>query len=141
MATVKFKDNTLTLLGNEVAVGQAAPDFKVQKSADMSDYTLASAAGKTRIIATVPSLDTPVCDLEAKTFQRRGEQAAQRGDRRRQHGPALRAEALVRRGERRQSRHCERSPRSVVRQELRPADFRRTVGSSPRARGIRHRPR
>ena len=68
MATVKFKDATLTLLGNEVKVGQTAPDFKVQKSADMGDYTLASGAGKTRIIATVPSLDTPVCDLETKRF-------------------------------------------------------------------------
>ena len=68
MATVKFKDTTLTLLGNEVKAGQSAPDFKVQKSADMSDYTLVSGAGKTRIIATVPSLDTPVCDLEAKRF-------------------------------------------------------------------------
>jgi thiol peroxidase len=68
MATVKFKDATLTLLGNEVKVGQTAPDFKVQKSADMSDYTLGSSAGKTRIIATVPSLDTPVCDLETKRF-------------------------------------------------------------------------
>ena len=68
MATVKFKDSVLTLLGSEVKVGQAAPDFKVQKSADMSDYTLASGAGKTRIIATVPSLDTPVCDVEAKRF-------------------------------------------------------------------------
>jgi thiol peroxidase len=68
MATVKFKDNTLTLLGSEVAVGQTAPDFKVQKSGDMSDYTLASGAGKTRIVATVPSLDTPVCDLETKRF-------------------------------------------------------------------------
>ena len=68
MATVKFKDSTLTLLGSDVRVGQAAPDFKVQKSADMSDYTLASSTGKTRIIATVPSLDTPVCDLETKRF-------------------------------------------------------------------------
>ena len=68
MATVKFKDATLTLVGSDVKVGQTAPDFKVQKSADMSDYTLASGAGKTRIIAAVPSLDTPVCDLEAKRF-------------------------------------------------------------------------
>ena len=68
MATVKFKDATLNLLGNDVRVGQSAPDFKVQKSADMSDYTLGSGAGKIRIIATVPSLDTPVCDLEAKRF-------------------------------------------------------------------------
>src|SRR5215468_749399 len=68
MATVTFKGSPVTLLGNEVKVGQTAPDFKVQKSADMSDYTLSSASGKTRIIATVPSLDTPVCDLETKRF-------------------------------------------------------------------------
>ena len=68
MATVMFKDKPVTLLGNEVKVGQAAPDFKIQKSSDMSDYTLASAAGKTRIIASVPSFDTPVCDLETKRF-------------------------------------------------------------------------
>src|SRR5437762_135309 len=34
----------------------------------MSDYMLASAAGKTRIIASVPSFDMPVCDLEIKRF-------------------------------------------------------------------------
>ena len=68
MATVMFKDKPVTLLGNEVKVGQAAPDFKVQISVDMSDYTLGSSAGKTRILATVPSLDTPVCDLETKRF-------------------------------------------------------------------------
>jgi thioredoxin-dependent peroxiredoxin len=68
MATVMFKGNPVTLLGNEVKVGQAAPDFKVQKSADMNDYTLASTPGKTRIVATVPSLDTPVCDMETKRF-------------------------------------------------------------------------
>ncbi len=67
MAKVAFKGNPVTLLGNEVKVGQAAPDFKVQKS-DMSDYTLSTSAGKTRIIASVPSLDTPVCDTEAKRF-------------------------------------------------------------------------
>lgn len=67
MANVAFKGNPVTLLGNEVKVGQAAPEFKVQKS-DMSDYTLGTSAGKTRIIATVPSLDTPVCDLETKRF-------------------------------------------------------------------------
>jgi len=67
MAKVAFKGNPVTLSGNEVKVGQAAPDFKVQKG-DMSDYTLASSSGKTRIIATVPSLDTPVCDMETKRF-------------------------------------------------------------------------
>ena len=67
MAKVSFKGNPVNLSGNEVRVGQAAPDFKVQKS-DMGDYTLGTAAGKTRIVATVPSLDTPVCDMETKRF-------------------------------------------------------------------------
>lgn len=67
MATVTFKGNPVTLVGNEVKVGQTAPDFKVQKT-DLSDYTLNSSYGKTRIIASVPSLDTPVCDMETKRF-------------------------------------------------------------------------
>lgn len=67
MATVTFKGNPVTLVGNEVKVGQTAPDFKVQKT-DLTDYTLNSSVGKTRIIASVPSLDTPVCDMETKRF-------------------------------------------------------------------------
>jgi thiol peroxidase len=67
MATVTFKGNPVNLAGSEVQVGQEAPDFNVQKT-DMSDYTLATGAGKTRIIASVPSLDTPVCDAETRRF-------------------------------------------------------------------------
>jgi len=67
MASVTFKGNPVTLSGQEVKVGQAAPDFKAQKT-DLSDYTLSASSGKTRIIASVPSLDTPVCDLETKRF-------------------------------------------------------------------------
>ena len=67
MASVTFKGNPITLVGNEVKVGQAAPDFKVQKI-DLTEYTLSGSSGKTRIVASVPSLDTPVCDLETKRF-------------------------------------------------------------------------
>jgi thiol peroxidase len=67
MAAVSFKGSPVTLVGTEVKVGQSAPDFKVQK-ADLSDYTLNTSPGKTRIVAAVPSLDTPVCDLETKRF-------------------------------------------------------------------------
>jgi thiol peroxidase len=67
MANVTFKGNPVNLAGNEVKVGQTAPDFKVQKS-DMSEYSLGSSAGKTRVILSVPSLDTPVCDMETKRF-------------------------------------------------------------------------
>ncbi|HSB09135.1 MAG TPA: thiol peroxidase [Blastocatellia bacterium] len=67
MANVTFKGNPVSLAGNEVKSGQTAPDFKVQKS-DMSEYSLGSSAGKTRVILSVPSLDTPVCDAETKRF-------------------------------------------------------------------------
>ena len=67
MASVTFKGNPVTLIGNEVGVGQTAPDFKLQKI-DLTEYTLSASAGKTRIVASVPSLDTPVCDLETKRF-------------------------------------------------------------------------
>ena len=67
MASVTFKGNPVTLAGSEVKVGQPALDFKAQKT-DMSDYTLSSSLGKTRIILSVPSLDTAVCDLETRRF-------------------------------------------------------------------------
>jgi thiol peroxidase len=67
MPAVTLKGNPVTLVGAEIQVGQTAPDFKLQKQ-DLSDYTLGSSAGKTRILLSVPSLDTPVCDLETKRF-------------------------------------------------------------------------
>src|SRR4026209_2620509 len=50
MASISFKGNPVTLAGPDVKEGQDAPDFRLQKL-DMSDYTLESGAGKTRIIA------------------------------------------------------------------------------------------
>jgi thioredoxin-dependent peroxiredoxin len=70
---VKLKGNPVALAGNELTPGQTAPDFKLQDNA-LQDVTLATTGGKTRIIATIPSLDTPVCALETKKFN---EQAGQ----------------------------------------------------------------
>ena len=67
MANVTFKGNPVTLKGGEVTVGQKAPAFTAQK-VDMSDYTLGESEGMTRILSAVPSLDTPVCDLETRRF-------------------------------------------------------------------------
>ena len=63
----KLKGGPVDLAGPELKVGDAAPDFKLQAD-DLSDVTLACSAGKTRIIAAVPSLDTPVCHTETKRF-------------------------------------------------------------------------
>jgi len=73
---ITLKGNPMTLLGEELKVGDAAPAFSL-KAVDMSDKTLADYAGKVKIIATVPSLDTPVCDVETKRFNT---EAASLGD-------------------------------------------------------------
>ena len=62
-----FKGNPLTLIGAEVKVGQQAPDFSAL-AGDLTPVTLASSKGKTRLIISVPSLDTPVCDAETRRF-------------------------------------------------------------------------
>ncbi|RMF62161.1 MAG: thiol peroxidase [Calditrichaeota bacterium] len=64
---VTFKGNPLTLLGPEIKVGDKAPDFKVL-AGDLSEVTLSTDSGKVRLILSVPSLDTPVCDQETKRF-------------------------------------------------------------------------
>jgi thioredoxin-dependent peroxiredoxin len=64
---VTMKENSLTLLGNEVKVGDKAPDF-VALDTDLSPVKFSSFHGKVCILASVPSLDTPVCDLETRRF-------------------------------------------------------------------------
>ena len=64
---VTLKGNPVDLAGSALAVGATAPDFSLQ-GADLKDVTLANSAGKVRVIATIPSLDTPVCHKETKLF-------------------------------------------------------------------------
>lgn len=64
---VTFKNNPLTLIGPELKAGDRAPDFKTVDK-DLKPVTLASSKGKTRLISVVPSIDTPVCDLQTKRF-------------------------------------------------------------------------
>ncbi len=64
---VTFKGGPMTLLGPELKVGDNAPDFTVVDNA-MAPVTLGSSKGKTRLICSVPSLDTPVCSIETKKF-------------------------------------------------------------------------
>ena len=64
---VSVDGHPLTLLGPEIKVGDKAPDFSVI-SADFSEITLESSAGRIRMILSVGSLDTDVCDAETKRF-------------------------------------------------------------------------
>jgi len=64
---VSARGNGLTLLGPDIKVGDKAPDFKVVDNG-MQPVTLADSAGKVLLIATVPSLDTGVCDAMTRRF-------------------------------------------------------------------------
>ena len=64
---ITLKGNPMVLLGNEVKVGDAAPDATVVAN-DLSEVKISSYKGKKLIISAVPSLDTPICDLETKRF-------------------------------------------------------------------------
>ena len=66
-AAITLKGNPVTLIGDELKVGDKAPDFKL-KAVDMSDKSLADFAGKVKILSIVPSLDTPVCDTQTRKF-------------------------------------------------------------------------
>ena len=76
MVQVTFKNGPVTLIGNEVKVGDAAPDFTVLAN-DLSPVTLSDSEGKIRLFSVVPSLDTGVCDAQTRKFN---EAAAELGD-------------------------------------------------------------
>lgn len=72
---ITFKGNPMTLLGPDVKVGDKAPNFTVVAN-DLSPVTLATSAGKTRLVVAVPSLDTPVCDMEVRRFNQEASKLA-----------------------------------------------------------------
>ena len=68
---ITFKGAPLTLAGKEVAAGQPATDFKLHYfDGGMHELTLADLKGKPTLISVVPSLDTPVCATQTRTFNK-----------------------------------------------------------------------
>ncbi len=75
-STITLEGKPLTLLGPEVKIGQKAPNFRfvapydrVEKFSTSKEVELAQSQGKLRLISVVPSLDTPVCDLQTQRFE------------------------------------------------------------------------
>jgi thiol peroxidase len=68
-AAVTFKGNPMTLVGPQIKVGDKAPDFKAANTA-ATTVSLNDSAGKARMFSVVPSLDTPVCSMQTKTFEK-----------------------------------------------------------------------
>jgi len=73
---VTMRKNPLTLLGDEVNVGERAPDF-IALDPNLTQVKFSSFLGKICILSSVPSLDTPVCDMETRKFN---EEASKLGD-------------------------------------------------------------
>ena len=68
--SITFKGNPLTLVGRNLKPGDPAPDFKVF-SHDLKETGLVDFKNKIKVINLFPSLDTPVCDLQVKEFNKR----------------------------------------------------------------------
>ena len=65
---IKVGGKDATVIGNDVKVGEVAPDFTLHTNDWAPMRGLADTAGKVRILAAVPSLDTSVCDRETRRF-------------------------------------------------------------------------
>jgi len=74
--TTILSGKPVTLLGAEIRVGQNAPGFslvppmeRVELSLTAKNVSLEESNGKVRLITVVPSLDTPVCDMQTRRFE------------------------------------------------------------------------
>jgi thiol peroxidase len=73
---ITMRGNPLTLVGTELKVGDQAPDVTLLGN-DLSPVKLSSYKGRVRILSAVPSLDTPVCDMQTRKFN---DEAGKLGD-------------------------------------------------------------
>ncbi len=64
---VTMRGNPVTLIGEEIKLGDTAPDFTVVAN-DLTPVTFSSFKGKVCVLSSVPSLDTPICDTSTRRF-------------------------------------------------------------------------
>lgn len=67
MAQVTLKGNPVQVNGELPKVGAQAPAFSLV-AGDLSDVTLASLAGKRKVLNIFPSVDTPTCATSVRQF-------------------------------------------------------------------------
>ncbi|WP_448334664.1 thiol peroxidase [Bellilinea sp.] len=65
---ITFAGRDVTVVGPDLKVGEIAPEFTVQAQDWSTVSALSATEGKVRIIASVPSLETSVCDRETRRF-------------------------------------------------------------------------
>src|SRR4030043_2416983 len=65
---IKFSGNDVTVIGPDIKVGQKAPEFIAVTQAWLPFNALQETKGKVRIVGSLPSLSTSVCDRETRRF-------------------------------------------------------------------------
>jgi thiol peroxidase len=70
MAQVTFKGNVMNLQGQTIQQGQQAPNFQLLNQA-LEAVTIENFRGKVTMLNVVPSLDTPVCQIQSRQFFQR----------------------------------------------------------------------
>jgi thioredoxin-dependent peroxiredoxin len=70
---ITMHGNPLTLAGKEIKVGDRAPDFEALNN-ELEPVKLSDYRGKVVVISAVPSLDTPVCDMQTRRFNAKASQ-------------------------------------------------------------------
>ena len=73
MTAVTFKNNPVTLLGQQVNEGETAPNFTVLDNG-LNQVTLDNYKGKKKLISVVPSIDTGACDQQTRKFNEEASQ-------------------------------------------------------------------
>ena len=74
-AAATFKGKPMTLIGPALKAGSEAPHFTLTAN-DLSDLPREAYSGRPLVISVVPSLDTPVCATQTRTFNQRATQLA-----------------------------------------------------------------
>jgi thiol peroxidase len=75
-AAVTLRGNPLTLVGKEIKAGANAPDVELLDN-ELKPVKISAFKGKVVVVSSVPSLDTPTCDMETRRFNT---EAAKLGD-------------------------------------------------------------
>jgi len=70
MAQVKLGEATVDTNGQLPAIGTTAPDFSLS-AVDLSEVTLKKYAGKNVVLNIFPSIDTRVCAMSVREFNKR----------------------------------------------------------------------
>lgn len=64
-----FRGEKVTLVGKRVQVGEVVPDFSLM-TRELTHQGLADFAGKKKVISVVPSIDTGICSVQTRTFNK-----------------------------------------------------------------------